>query len=243
MKESEATFMPTCLVVNIARFPAYAAPKKIKIGVSLPTQRDERWVRDAKQMKDTAKTEGVELRMQICDNDASKQMSQCENLIAQGIDILILAPHDATSAAAIVDDAKAAGLKVMSIGSLVDAEKAMIWRGPMVAAAITQMLRDVAWGRLDILVVDMPPGTGDGGTMANAEWRAVDEAGRIACKSSVETCRYVFSGVYGSPPGVVVPPLKEGRRGTAGVRDGADRDARRRRYWPPSRSRGRRGVK
>ncbi len=53
------------------------------------------------------------------------------------------------------------GIKVMSIGFLVDAAKAMIWRGPMVASAITQMLRDVAWGELDVLVVDMPPGTGD----------------------------------------------------------------------------------
>ncbi len=53
------------------------------------------------------------------------------------------------------------GLKVMSIGFLVEPSKAMIWRGPMVASAITQMLRDVAWGELDVLVVDMPPGTGD----------------------------------------------------------------------------------
>lgn len=102
--------------------PAQGAPakgKKIKIGVSLPTQRDERWVRDAQKMKDVAREEGIDLRMQICDNDASKQMSQCENLLAQGIDILVLAPHDATSAAAIVDNAKAAGLKVISYDRLV----------------------------------------------------------------------------------------------------------------------------
>ncbi len=53
------------------------------------------------------------------------------------------------------------GLAVMSIGFLVEEETAMIWRGPMVMSAITQMLRDVAWGTLDVLVVDMPPGTGD----------------------------------------------------------------------------------
>jgi ATP-binding protein involved in chromosome partitioning len=53
------------------------------------------------------------------------------------------------------------GLAVMSIGFLVEEDTAMIWRGPMVMSAITQMLRDVAWGTLDILVVDMPPGTGD----------------------------------------------------------------------------------
>ncbi len=57
------------------------------------------------------------------------------------------------------------GLKVMSIGFMVENETPMIWRGPMVQTAIYQMLRDVAWGTkaapLDILIVDMPPGTGD----------------------------------------------------------------------------------
>lgn len=53
------------------------------------------------------------------------------------------------------------GLAIMSIGFLVEEETAMIWRGPMVMSAVTQMLRDVAWGQLDVLVVDMPPGTGD----------------------------------------------------------------------------------
>ena len=53
------------------------------------------------------------------------------------------------------------GLAVMSIGFLVEEDTAMIWRGPMVMSAITQMLREVNWGTLDVLVVDMPPGTGD----------------------------------------------------------------------------------
>lgn len=53
------------------------------------------------------------------------------------------------------------GLAIMSVGFLIEEESAVIWRGPMVTSAIRQMLRDVAWGRLDVLIVDMPPGTGD----------------------------------------------------------------------------------
>ncbi|MFO1248330.1 MAG: iron-sulfur cluster carrier protein ApbC [Alphaproteobacteria bacterium] len=53
------------------------------------------------------------------------------------------------------------GLKTMSIGFLVKEDEAMIWRGPMVQSALSQMLTDVAWAPLDVLVLDMPPGTGD----------------------------------------------------------------------------------
>ena len=53
------------------------------------------------------------------------------------------------------------GVKCMSIGFLVPEDTPMIWRGPMVMSALQQMLRDVAWGELDIMIVDMPPGTGD----------------------------------------------------------------------------------
>ena len=53
------------------------------------------------------------------------------------------------------------GLKAMSIGFLVEEETAMIWRGPMVMGALEQMMGQVEWGALDIMIVDMPPGTGD----------------------------------------------------------------------------------
>ena len=52
-------------------------------------------------------------------------------------------------------------VKVMSVGFLIDAEQPMVWRGPMVTQALTQLLSETRWGELDYLVVDMPPGTGD----------------------------------------------------------------------------------
>lgn len=56
---------------------------------------------------------------------------------------------------------EAFGLKAMSIGWLVDPDKALAWRGPMVMGAVRQLINDVAWGKLDILIIDTPPGTGD----------------------------------------------------------------------------------
>ncbi len=56
---------------------------------------------------------------------------------------------------------EAHGLKLMSIGFLIEADQALIWRGPMLQGALLQLVRDVAWGALDYLVVDLPPGTGD----------------------------------------------------------------------------------
>jgi ATP-binding protein involved in chromosome partitioning len=64
--------------------------------------------------------------------------------------------HDGKIQPAVAD-----GLRVMSMGFLIPAGEAVVWRGPMLHGAITQFLRDTAWGELDYLVIDMPPGTGD----------------------------------------------------------------------------------
>jgi len=56
---------------------------------------------------------------------------------------------------------QAHGLKFMSIGNMLPADRAVIWRGPMLMGALQQLLMQVRWGELDVLIVDMPPGTGD----------------------------------------------------------------------------------
>jgi len=61
----------------------------------------------------------------------------------------------------VIDPMQSYGIQCMSMGFLVDEETPMIWRGPMVQGALEQMMRDVRWGELDVMVVDMPPGTGD----------------------------------------------------------------------------------
>jgi len=60
-----------------------------------------------------------------------------------------------------LDPLSAFGLKTMSIGFLIDPDQALVWRGPMVTGALIQLLRDVNWGELDYLILDLPPGTGD----------------------------------------------------------------------------------
>lgn len=79
--------------------------------------------------------------------------------IPKDVEVLGIAKEGSTENYMIPLEAK--GIKLMSIGFLVDTASAMIWRGPMIASASMQMFYNVAWGDLDYLIVDMPPGTGD----------------------------------------------------------------------------------
>jgi len=111
-----------CTILGLAALLLAAAPAQaagVKVGLSLPTQREERWVKDKQIMEAEAKKAGIDLKVQVTDNDAAKQVAQCENLISQGIKVLILAPHDASSASVIIDKASKAGIKVISYDRLV----------------------------------------------------------------------------------------------------------------------------
>lgn len=119
LRVSRMVIVLIVVFLSMSLLGSLAYAKKITVGVSLPTQRDERWVRDAQMMRDYAKAHNIELKLQISDNDAARQMAQCENLLAQGIDVLLIAPHDAASASAIVESAHQAGIKVISYDRLV----------------------------------------------------------------------------------------------------------------------------
>lgn len=92
---------------------------KVVIGLSLPTQREERWVKDKETMEKYAKEKGVDLKVQVSDTDVAMQANQVENLISQKVKVLILAPCDAASSAQSVEKAHAAGIKVISYDRLI----------------------------------------------------------------------------------------------------------------------------
>ncbi|GBF10359.1 sugar ABC transporter substrate-binding protein [Tepidibacillus sp. HK-1] len=93
--------------------------KTIKVGLSLPTQREERWVRDKEKMEEVAKEAGIELIVKVADANMQEQISQVESLLTQGIDVLILAPHDASAAATLVEKATNEGVTVISYDRLI----------------------------------------------------------------------------------------------------------------------------
>lgn len=93
--------------------------KKIKVGLSLPTQREERWVRDKEKMEAIAEDMGVELLVKVADAKMEEQITQVEALLTQGVDVLILAPHDAAAAASLVEKANKEGVPVISYDRLI----------------------------------------------------------------------------------------------------------------------------
>ncbi|MTI47132.1 sugar ABC transporter substrate-binding protein [Sporosalibacterium faouarense] len=92
---------------------------KVKVGLSLPTQREERWVRDKDKMIEVAEEKGIDLLVKVADADMQEQITQVEALLSQGIDVLILAPHDASAAATLVEKAKKEGVPVISYDRLI----------------------------------------------------------------------------------------------------------------------------
>lgn len=97
--------------------------RKLKIGFSMDTLKEERWVRDKDAFEAHCKKLDVECLVTVADNKSDKQANDVEGLLTKGIDVLVIAPHDAKQAATIVDKAKAQGVPVISYDRLIDSDK------------------------------------------------------------------------------------------------------------------------
>jgi D-xylose transport system substrate-binding protein len=96
---------------------------KIRIGFSMATTKEERWQRDKEAFEAHCKKMEVECVVSVADNKADKQANDVDNLLTQGIDVLVIAPQDATQAASMVDKAKAQGIPVISYDRLINSDK------------------------------------------------------------------------------------------------------------------------
>ncbi|MEJ7624842.1 MAG: substrate-binding domain-containing protein [Pyrinomonadaceae bacterium] len=97
--------------------------KKIKIGFAMDTLKEERWQRDQDAFKAHCVKMDVECVITVADNKADKQANDVDNLLTQKVDVLVIAPHDATQAASMVDKAKAQGVPVISYDRLINSDK------------------------------------------------------------------------------------------------------------------------
>jgi D-xylose transport system substrate-binding protein len=97
-----------------------ATAKPVVIGLSLDTVREERWQRDRDEFVARAKELGAEVRVQVANNDDARQNAQCENLLTQGVDVLVVAAHNSESAATIVASAHKANVPVIAYDRLIN---------------------------------------------------------------------------------------------------------------------------
>ncbi|HRI03585.1 MAG TPA: substrate-binding domain-containing protein [Pyrinomonadaceae bacterium] len=97
--------------------------KRIKIGFAMDTLKEERWQRDKDAFEAHCKHLNADCVVTVADNKADKQANDVDNLLTQGIDVLVIAPHDATQAASMVDKAKAQNVPVISYDRLINSDK------------------------------------------------------------------------------------------------------------------------
>src|SRR6476661_8213068 len=97
--------------------------RPVKIGFAMDTVREERWQHDRDAFEAHCKEVNVQCVITVADNKAEKQANDVDNLLTQGVDVLVIAPHDATQAATMVDKAKAQGIPVISYDRLIDSPK------------------------------------------------------------------------------------------------------------------------
>jgi D-xylose transport system substrate-binding protein len=103
--------------------PAADPNRKIKIGFSMATLKEERWQRDHDAFQAHCTKLNIECVITVANGDAARQANDVENLLTRGIDVLVIAPHDATQAASMVDKAKAQNIPVVSYDRLINSDK------------------------------------------------------------------------------------------------------------------------
>lgn len=96
---------------------------KLKIGFAMATLQEERWQKDKEVFEAYCKEKGIECVITVANANAQRQANDVDNLLTQGIDVLIIAPHDSVQAASMVDRAKAQNVPVISYDRLIDSEK------------------------------------------------------------------------------------------------------------------------
>lgn len=97
--------------------------RKIKIGFAMDTVKEERWQRDQAAFKEHCEKMNVECVITVANNVASRQANDVDNLLTQGVDVIVIAPHDATQAVSMVEKAKAQGVPVISYDRLINSDK------------------------------------------------------------------------------------------------------------------------
>lgn len=113
------------LIIPLVSWNCTSSPadKRVRIGFAMDTLKEERWQRDHDAFKAQCAKMNVDCEITVADNKADKQANDVDNLLTKGIDVLVIAPHDATQAAAMVDKAKAQGIPVISYDRLINSDK------------------------------------------------------------------------------------------------------------------------
>lgn len=149
---TEAPAAPTAAAAATVAPAATAAPASaFAVGVVLPTKNEPRWIQDETRFNDAFKAAGTTVQVLFSDGDSAKEKANVEALISQGIKVLIICPQDATAAGAAVEEAKAAGVKVISYDRLIRDTNAVdyyvTFDSNSVGAAQAQYLVDKAAGK------------------------------------------------------------------------------------------------
>jgi len=123
LMKSKVIFLICAAIFAISCSQNQSGPKKTKIGFAMDTLKEERWVRDHDAFEAACKKLNVDCVITVADNKADKQANDVDNLLTQGVDVLVIAPHDATQAASMVEKAKAQGVPVISYDRLINSDK------------------------------------------------------------------------------------------------------------------------